>query len=462
MTRQTRFCLALVVACSAMITQPAAAQERFGEPQGNQAWNVFQPRNGGLASDPVPAVSPLRFCGEAGESGLPETPPIPVPDARSNPPPAALPPLDGGQYAAGPTFAGVIGAALFGGAELTAFQSPNSDLLSDPAPAVSPLRFCAEAGGSGLSEAPPIPVSDARSNPPPAALPPLAGGWDGAGPTFAGVVGAGLFGGAEMTILRPFVGNVREVGLSVPARNVNLLASLPANQFGIAPRFWLGYSDGQGTGVRVRYWQFDQDLAAESSNTLLDGSLPLPAGSHVTSDGRLNVYTVNAEVLQHVERRLFYGDVGFGIRVAGMDHDRNFALVVPGQLDTMAGDSTSFTGIGPTLSAEIRRELGDGGLTMLITTRGAMLLGEHRMGYFLNRDLSLAGATLPAVAVQADTDAGIFTGEVRMGVEWGRVLQNGRKLYVRALWETQFWAGPGTGLSGMGMMGGTLGLGISR
>jgi hypothetical protein len=357
-----------------------------------------------------------------------------------------------------------------------AFEERIGDVLSGHESAAFPLRLCAAEDTSESAENPPLPghtllaqQSDAKPSEllqtaaqQPAALEPVDGGPDRAQLATTGVRGAGLFAGAEMTFLRPFAGDIRDLTLTGPSGNVILATSPPGNQFGAAPRFWMGYANGQGTGVRVRYWQFNHELASEVSDVPLDGPLPLPAGSHVVGDGHLNLYSIDLEIMHHMETRLFHADVSFGIRVAGEDRDRDFTFVIPGQADTVLGDTSSFTGFGPTMSAEIRRGIGESNFSMLITTRGSTLLGERHMNYFVNQDLNVAGVSLPIIAFQPNIDAEIFAGEVRMGVEWEKTLESGRKLYARALWETQFWAGSGVGFSGAGLMGGTFGLGMSH
>ncbi len=271
--------------------------------------------------------------------------------------------------------------------------------------------------------------------------------------------GGGFYAGAEVTILRPFAGDFSQLELAVPQLNVDLLAEQPNDEFGVAPRVWIGYASPSNVGARVRYWQLDQHLTAETSDTALDGSLPL--GSHLARSGRLNMYTVDTEVTQHFERELVTVDVGVGIRAGGLARDRSITFDIPGQIDSTLVFNRNFDGFGPTMVAEVRRQLGDSPFTFLVSPRGTMLFGRVRTEVDIDHDIVLGGSTTPAVSIFTRRDAELYTAELRMGLEWSRELRGGRSVFAHVLWENQFWAGSGVGLSGVGLTGCTIGAGTS-
>ncbi len=269
----------------------------------------------------------------------------------------------------------------------------------------------------------------------------------------------GFYAGVELTVLRPYAGDSSQLELAVPQFNVDLLSEQPNDQFGVAPRVWIGYASPGNVGMRVRYWQLDQHLTAETSDTALDGNLP--PGSQLASVGRLNMYTVDTELTEHFERQPMTVDVGVGVRAGGLARDHSITFDIPGQIDSTLVLNRNFDGFGPTMVAEVRRQLGDSAITFLVSPRGTMLFGRVRTEVDIDHDIVLGGSTTPAVSIFTRRDAELYTAELRMGFEWSREVRGGRSVFAHALWENQFWAGSGVGLSGVGLTGCTIGLGTS-
>jgi hypothetical protein len=211
-----------------------------------------------------------------------------------------------------------------------------------------------------------------------------------------------------------------------------------------------------GEGVRVRYWQFEQDLNAESSNSPL-GILP-PGSERITHRG-LNLFAVDIDLTQHVQARVFRVDIGVGMRIAGLDRDRFITYVIPNVPDTTFAFSRDFTGIGPTMTIDVRRPIGDAGFSFVVNPRGTMLFGTVDTAINVHDSIGLGGISTPIINIATRSDAQAYVAEVRMGLEWSRQMPSGREWFAHALWENQFWAGSGVGLSGVGLTGLTLGLG---
>jgi hypothetical protein len=268
--------------------------------------------------------------------------------------------------------------------------------------------------------------------------------------------GAGFFAGVEVTILRPFAGDLTEAELSIPLIGVDLLKSDSVAQMAAAPRIWLGYVTEGGAGLRVRYWQYEEDLNGACTDSPLG---VLPPGAHRISHRGLNAFAVDVEATQHVDSCLFNVDVGVGMRIAGLNRDRVVTYVIPGVPDTTFAFSREFTGIGPTISADVRRPLGNSGWAFVVGPRGTMLFGTVDTALDVNDSIGLGGITTPIVHIATRSDAEAYVAEVRMGGEWSRMMPSGREWYAHVLWENQFWAGSGVGLSGVGLTGVTLGLG---
>jgi hypothetical protein len=333
----------------------------------------------------------------------------------------------------------------------------NFEMVDLPSPAPPDKYDCLPATGAPQTIVTPVcaqslatPQADACPAPTAACNPCPA-------PTVTGQACPGFYAGAEVTLLRPFAGDLTEAELSVPLLGVDLLTSDPVAQMTAAPRIWIGYVTASGEGLRVRYWQYEEDLNGERSDSPLG---ILPPGSERISHRGLNAFDVDIEVTQHVESRIFNVDVGVGMRVAGLDRDRSITYVIPGVPDTTFAFSRDFTGIGPTISADVRRPLGNSGLAFVVNPRGTMLFGTVDTALDVHDSTGLGGITTPIVHIATRSDAEAYVAEVRMGGEWSRVTPSGREWFAHVLWENQFWAGSGVGLTGVGLTGVTLGLGI--
>jgi hypothetical protein len=325
-----------------------------------------------------------------------------------------------------------------------------------PAPAILPIHPAAALDGVN----PPnfhAPLPDTLADQRPVAPLATTAGQDCPAPALPCATSGGFYAGAEVTLLRPYAGDLSQLELTVPQVDLDLLAERASDQFGVAPRVWIGYTAASDVGVRVRYWQLDQHLIGESSDTSLDGNLPV--GSSLARSGRLNMYTIDSEVTQHFQRNLVTVDVGVGVRAGGLARDRSLTFDIPNQADATLIFNRNFDGFGPTMVAEVRRQLGNSPFTFLVSPRGTMLFGRVRTELDIDHDINLVGSTTPAVSIFTRSDAELYTAELRMGVEWSRELRNGRELFAHVLWENQFWAGSGVGLSGVGLTGCTIGLG---
>lgn len=276
----------------------------------------------------------------------------------------------------------------------------------------------------------------------------------------AGQPCGGWFGGAEITCLRPFAGDLTELGLSVPILNVGLLSSRPSNQISVSPRIWLGYTSAEGTGARVRYWQFDHALLGEADEIFLNGNLPL--GSRRVSEGRLNIYTVDLEASQKLLLQTFAIEGRLGMCVAGLEHDRSLTYVIPSRPDTTLGFLRSFTGIGPSTGADCLRRLGNSHMTFVFSGRGAILFGQRTQSLYVSNELNMDGLTQPALNFHVRTENVLYASEIRMGMQYEKTLKSGRRIFGRLMWENQFWAGSGAGLAGVGLTGVAVGLGTAR
>ena len=263
-----------------------------------------------------------------------------------------------------------------------------------------------------------------------------------------------------MTVLRPLVGDVREIGIEIEGVGESLPA--PANDFGISPRVWLGYVTPSGLGVRARYWRFDQTLNAETGGVV--GEI-----SQLTAAGRLRTFAADAEVTQQFTLGLWKMNVGGGLRTAGTSRDFAIDATDVEQQDFGISYYNRFNGTGPTLFAELRRPIGESGFALVATGRGSLLFGTRRVGLATSEAVAVGDFTslqIPTFGFREKHDSTVSVGEVQMGAEWSRQIGRGASLYVDVLWEGQIWAGSG-GITNLvnddvGFVGFTLSAGILR
>ena len=133
-----------------------------------------------------------------------------------------------------------------------------------------------------------------------------------------------------------------------------------------------------------------------------------------------------------------------GCGSGGSSSDRSLTYSIPNLPKVALAFDRDFTGIGPTMSVEVRRPLGDSNFTFLLNPRGTMMFGTVDTTLAVNDQIGLTGSPTPIINFAANSDAEAYVAEVRMGVEWTHEMSNGRDLFAHVLWENQFWAGWGS------------------
>jgi len=259
---------------------------------------------------------------------------------------------------------------------------------------------------------------------------------------------SGLAGGAEVAFLRPYVGDFS--GVSVELLTNSASYSSERNDFDPSWRLWLGYVSPTGGGVRARYWQFDHELAAETWATVIDSETK-------TGRGRLNMYSIDVEFMQRFDFEAFTINGSAGMRVASVD--RSFTLT---SIDGIGHSSVfslanEYTGLGPTISGEFRRPIGNGDLALLVNTRGTLLFGSRHVSLAIPDIADFPD--LPQISLTGEDDSFLAVGEIQMGFEWARELSNGTRVSTNVLWEGQTW---GSNSSMAGLTGFVVGLGLTR
>lgn len=281
---------------------------------------------------------------------------------------------------------------------------------------------------------------------------------------------SGFIGGADFVIIKPITGNLESISLTAHQNAINLSHEFQDNNYNLSPRFWLGYVNSCGLGIRLRYWNYDHELESEALNFNVIDVFSM------TNHGGLEVRAIDIEVTQQITLGLWSANVAAGLRVGRVSHDSNVNIDF---LDTTILNLSSrdtFEGVGPTLAGELRRGLGRSNFNFVVSGRGSLLYGTSTKSFGCNipldfddlRNRGVEASSLPTDGISIKRDQLISVAELQLGLEWTRCLKSGATVFVEGLFEGQVWANTGgnhltmTKSSDLGMVGFVFGAGISR
>jgi hypothetical protein len=244
----------------------------------------------------------------------------------------------------------------------------------------------------------------------------------------------GWYGGAEATILQPFMSGAASVFVfnSQPG-------SLIDQEFLTGVRYQVGWANEAGLGIRGRYWSYD--------NFFVQSRPYAPA--------ELGIDLQTADLEATFAQRVWNFDtlLSTGARYGKLGYTNDESA---GERAIFGVGSATFEGVGPTVALEGRRRLGGSAFSLYGNVRGSALFGT-----IANKSLF---TSMPAANIQGEV---MGVAENQLGITWDRVTKNGLVIEARAVWETQYWMnntlsddayGIGTNL---GLMGPTIGLLLS-
>jgi hypothetical protein len=243
---------------------------------------------------------------------------------------------------------------------------------------------------------------------------------------------SGWYGGAEVTLLEPFMSGVSSVF------NLNPVpGSLIQQQFLAGVRYQIGWANENGLGIRGRYWSY--------YNYFTQAEPYAPA--------QLGIDLQTADLEATVTQRVRNWDT---LLVAGARYGKLGYLnnESSGLLPVFGVGSATFEGVGPTVAVEGRRRLGGSAFSLYGNVRGSALFGT-----IASRSLFVQNPGVSNIQGEVMTVA-----ENQLGLVWDRVTSGGLVIEARAVWETQYWMnntfsddtyGIGTNL---GLIGPTIGL----
>jgi hypothetical protein len=320
--------------------------------------------------------------------------------------------------------------------------------------------------------------------PPSLVSPPVAATSQVFAPTDVHLPNGGVIGGAGIYLIQPYFQNnpaytvflqqqVTPLPLNPDKPNTQTLGEVAdrvsvRTHMAVAPLVWLGYVNEEGFGGRVSWWSFREGTNQTIDLPPFDGSFYIgntkpqaQSPSHPVIAVTGNQVTVSSAAplglqafgdtvgIQHgaeavsfavtTELALQVGDieavqsfraggcnflVAGGIRVAQIDQTYNAYDAqsgTPGVRSLLS--SYDFTGCGPTVALEIRRPLGNSGLTPYGMARGSIVFGSAQQdAVFFGQELRNDDPN-PQIASQHRT-RGLPVADMEGGIEYGRMVGN--------------------------------------
>lgn len=255
-------------------------------------------------------------------------------------------------------------------------------------------------------------------------------------------------GGVGLYLIQPFFTNNPAVTFFRQGTGPGFREDI-RQHLGAAPLFWVGYMFDSGLGVRARWWFFRQ--GTEQSWTLNQPDIgtmttvsAAPLGSVIIADNaqafavtsKLQLHVVDLEGFQDATfgnwNLLFAGGLGF------TDIHQNYSAYVlgaPGAKNIPLLSSRHFSGLGPVMALEARRQLADSGFNLYSSARGRILFGS-------SEQLVTGGPELNG-AQRSGQSAFLPIGELELGLEYARMFGQQSRLFGQVAMIGQEWLGAG-------------------
>jgi hypothetical protein len=230
----------------------------------------------------------------------------------------------------------------------------------------------------------------------------------------------------------------------------NISGKMTQTEFGqtinAAPLVWLGFTFDNGWGVRVRW--FDYESSTHTGATADGNTAYSPAGTAtslgnfgstdakgaiITAGNRLSMNVFDIEATETWNSGRWYFLASAGIRYAHIGQDYFFSDndILNGQFISA---SNSFTGAGPTVSLDFRRQIYDTNFFLYGSVRGSILFGASHQ--------STTSTVPPIPDPNASSGIVVPVGEIEIGAEWCRCIGRG-KVFAQIAFVGQCWWGVG-------------------
>ncbi len=235
----------------------------------------------------------------------------------------------------------------------------------------------------------------------------------------------------------------------------------------------LGFESKLGPGVKLDYFQFDQDSNTSSftSNGTISGTTSVwmlgpsqwsrltasNAGESLNADHSLEVHLASASFFKELKFKISRLTGSFGIQYASITQEMNSVLTNSGGAEIGRLTATSdMDAYGPNVGFEYFRPIGHTRLEIFSAFGGALLFGNRaqRVQNSSSGDVSRIGA-----------DEFIAKFDIGTGVQSHRYFGENRSVYWKVEYVAQTWINGGTGTitqDDFGFRGFSFSLGLNR
>ena len=255
----------------------------------------------------------------------------------------------------------------------------------------------------------------------------------------------GWVGGAGVYVIKPhWTTNPAYATNIISPAGVSLDSQTDfAYSYAATPLIWFGYVGQNGLGIRTRFWFYDQSetmtLANDGSLTVISAA-PLnylnsssTDGDQLTFTSGLEVDVVDIEATQTFDLGWLTGQLSAGGRYARIEQTYHHVETPLTALDDIIDSSHTFDGFGPSLGAEVRRNLMDSGLSLYANGRGTLLFGKSSQ-----QALSINNNVLTNYGSYTNWDL-VPTLESELGVLWQYNTDRGRMFLDAGVFAIAFF-----------------------
>jgi hypothetical protein len=210
----------------------------------------------------------------------------------------------------------------------------------------------------------------------------------------------------------------------------------------VAPFVGLAYVSERGWGIRGRWFEFDHGASsayAAAPAETITGISPFalartPINGTITASSNLAVNVFDIEATCSIDGPKWWHLLGFGVRYAHMSQDYRASLANNGtHTDLTAGHNLN--SVGPMLSLEAKRRIGESGFAVYGQMHGAILFGNAKD----NQYAVVNGVPLQLIREESRV---LPVGELEVGAEYSKNVGRA-SVFVQVGFVGQIWWGGG-------------------
>ncbi len=267
--------------------------------------------------------------------------------------------------------------------------------------------------------------------------------------------GCGLYFGAAVVYAKPHLKEAFQHSQTNTQTGLQTLIPFEYD-YDDSIRGHVGFRTRNGFGIRGTYWGFDAD--GQPSTNTADGinvygahavNIIFPAnifaqlpGETMTNADSLETKVYNVYATYDTKVGSFHFGGGVGLRHARLEQTLNSAVISPqGMPFRQLAWQRNYEGLGPALTVDVRRRIGQSPFSIFASGGGSLLFGKKSLNRTVLGDQSPIPNT-PFLSI-TDSDEVVGIGEVNFGCECARQLGCGKTIALRGFYEGQLWAEAG-------------------